>query len=163
MLDRERYADWLQRANGKDVTRFISVSRDIAPLGEKLLQMGAKVVLIKSGAPGLYYCTAGADAIAKIEKKLGFALEGFADRSGFERSYEAVCVRSGTGAGDTSIAAFLTAVLKGYSFDTCVQLAVGAGTCCVSAYDALSGLLPFDAMLKKMEAGWPKENIPVIE
>ena len=163
MLDRERYADWLQRANGKDVTRFISVSRDIAPLGEKLLQMGAKVGLIKSGAPGLYYCTAGTDAIAKIEKKLGFALEGFADRSGFERSYEAECVRSGTGAGDTSIAAFLTAVLKGYSFDTCVQLAVGAGTCCVSAYDALSGLLPFDAMLKKMEAGWPKENIPVIE
>ena len=72
MLDRKRYAEWLERANGKDVTRFLSVSRDIAPLGERLLELGAKVVMIKSGAPGMYYCTAGKDAIARIEKKLGF-------------------------------------------------------------------------------------------
>lgn len=163
MLDRKRYAEWLERANGKDVTRFLSVSRDIAPLGERLLELGAKVVMIKSGAPGMYYCTAGKDAIARIEKKLGFSLPDFADRKGFERSYEAECVRSGTGAGDTSIAAFLTAVLNGHSLDDCIRLAVGAGTCCVTAYDALSGLLPFDQMLEKIRNGWAKENIPVIE
>lgn len=162
MLDRERYAEWLRRANGKDITRFLSVSRDIAPLGERLLEMGAKVVMIKSGAPGMYYCTAGKEAIGRVEQKLGFSLPAFADRNGFERSYRAERVRSGTGAGDTSIAAFLTAILNGYSLDDCVRLAVGAGTCCVSAYDALSGLVPFDEMLKKIRCGWPKEEIPVI-
>ena len=162
MLDRERYTEWLRRANGKDITRFLSVSRDIAPLGERLLEMGAKVVMIKSGAPGMYYCTAGKEAIGRVEQKLGFSLPAFADRNGFERSYRAERVRSGTGAGDTSIAAFLTAILNGYSLDDCVRLAVGAGTCCVSAYDALSGLVPFDEMLKKIRCGWPKEEIPVI-
>ena len=64
---------------------------------------------------------------------------------------------AGTGAGDTSIAAFLTAMLDGYMPNRCMQLAVATGASCVGAYDALSGLKSFDELIAKIEAGWSKK------
>jgi sugar/nucleoside kinase (ribokinase family) len=50
----------------------------------------------------------------------------------------------------------LTAVLKGYPPEHCVRLAAAAGASCVTAYDALSGLLPFEELEKKIDQGWEK-------
>ena len=63
---------------------------------------------------------------------------------------------SGTGAGDTSIAAFLTAITDGYTPEDALHLAAGTGASCVAAYDALSGLKSFEELKKKMDAGWEK-------
>ena len=41
----------------------------------------------------------------------------------------------------------------------CVRLAAATGASCVTAYDALSGLLSFEELRQKMEAGWEKQNI----
>ena len=65
---------------------------------------------------------------------------------------------SGTGAGDTSIAAFLTSMLEGDSMEECMHLAAAAGASCVAAYDALSGLKPLDELRKKIASGWKKAN-----
>jgi len=67
-------------------------------------------------------------------------------------------VLSGTGAGDTSIAAFLTAVLEGYSLEDTMHLAAATGASCVEAYDALSGLKSFEELKRKIEAGWKKND-----
>lgn len=37
MLDRDRYHEWNERANGSDVTNFLDVEKDIRPLADKLL------------------------------------------------------------------------------------------------------------------------------
>ena len=63
---------------------------------------------------------------------------------------------SGTGAGDTSIGAFLTATLDGYSLEEALRLATATGASCVEAYDALGGLKSFDELKRKIEAGWKK-------
>lgn len=63
---------------------------------------------------------------------------------------------SGTGAGDTSIAAFLTAMLGGYTIEECMQLSTATGASCVTEYDALSGLKSFSELQKKIEEGWVK-------
>ena len=65
-------------------------------------------------------------------------------------------VLSGTGAGDTSIAAFLKAVLDGYDPQMTMHLAAGTGASCVEAYDTLSGLRSFEKLKEKIAAGWKK-------
>lgn len=80
-------------------------------------------------------------------------------QEGFEESYQPERFLSGTGARDTSIAAFLTALLKKYSLKECMQLATATGASCVAAYDALSGLKSFDELERKIKAGWPKVNM----
>ena len=63
---------------------------------------------------------------------------------------------SATGAGDTSIAAFLTSMLFGKTPERCLQLAAATGACCVAAYDALSGLKPLEELERKIDSGWEK-------
>lgn len=144
LIDRERCHEWNRRANGGDVTEVIDWETDVRPLAERLLSWGAKTVLIKCGVQGMYLRSAvpGGDQWENVEL--------------FERSFRADSFCSGTGAGDVSIAAFLTAALEGYSPERCVQLAAGAGACCVTAYDAISGLLPFEQLIKKIDNGWEK-------
>lgn len=161
MLDRPKYMEWLKRAEGKDITSILSVSRDIKPLADKLIDLGAKVVLIKCGAPGMYYKTANETVLSGIGANLGISFSEWADKEGFEESYEPTRVLSGTGAGDTSIAAFLLAMMNGYPVEKCLQLASGTGASCVASYDALSGLLSFDELQNKIDQGWNKQSLRI--
>jgi len=83
-------------------------------------RLGAKTVLIKCGTDGLYYKAA--------------------DCEGRQPCFEVPYVASATGAGDTSIAAFLCAVLEGRSVSESAAFAAAEGACCVMTYDTLSGL-----------------------
>ncbi|MBO5292745.1 MAG: carbohydrate kinase family protein [Lachnospiraceae bacterium] len=158
MLDRERFARWKERTGNRDVTELLDVERDIKPLAEQCMKLGAKVLLIKCGAAGMYYRTADRYVLEGIGQKAGIDLERWADKSGFERSFVPDRVVSGTGAGDTSIAAFLTAMLEGYDLEESVQLAAATGACCVAAYDALSGLKPFGELKERIGRGWAKNS-----
>lgn len=158
MLDKEKYRKWQERAAGRDVTGILSIKEDIEPLAEKLLDMGCKFTMIKCGAAGFYYKTKDASAFAELSVSSGLDLSGFAGKTGFEKSYVPSAVISGTGAGDTTIAAFLTAMVKGYPFERCLQLAAATGASCVEAVDALSGLKSFDELIAKIDAGWEKNK-----
>ena len=68
--------------------------------------------------------------------------------------FKADTVRSTAGAGDTSIAAFLAAVISGRKPEECVALACAEGACCVTTYDTLSGLKPLDELEEKIRKGW---------
>ncbi len=136
MADRPRYEEWMTRAAGGDVTSVISVEEDIRPLAKRVLDMGASSLLIKCGAPGMYF-TDGKKEI-------------------FERSYKPERVLSGTGAGDTSIAAFLKARMEGRSIEESLHLAAATGASCVEAYDALGGLRSFEELERRINEGWEK-------
>lgn len=157
MLDRDRYEEWLQRAAGRDMTEVISIEKDVKPLANELLKMGAKVLLIKCGAPGVYYRTADENTLKKIGARLELDSGAWANKEGFEQSYKPDKICSATGAGDTTIAAFLTAVLKKYSLEKCMQFATATGASCVTAYDSLSGLLSFEEIENKIANGWEKQ------
>ena len=157
MIDPPRYEEWVKRASGGDVTDCLTEA-DIAPLGEKIIAMGAAVVLIKSGASGMYYQTADNEKLLGVCRKLQLAPEEWSGRKGFEYSYLADKVVSATGAGDTSIAAFLTSVLEGKSLAGSLQMATAEGASCVTAFDALSGLKSLEELEKKIQNGWKKEK-----
>ena len=158
MLDKERFSEWQVRAAGKDITEILDIEKDVKPLADKCMELGAKVLLIKCGAPGIYYRTAGEDVLAKISDKLELNVDNWAGKEGFEKSYKPSKVLSGTGAGDTSIAAFLTAMLQGYGLEDTMHLAAATGASCVEAYDALSGLKSFEELEAKINAGWEKNE-----
>lgn len=155
MLDRPRYDEWAERAGGKDMTEVLRIE-DIEPLGKMTIEMGAAVTLIKCGVPGIYYKTISGGKMNKLCKLFDLNPDKWQGKEGFEKSYVPQEVLSGTGAGDTAIAAFLTSVLCGSSLEEAVQMAAAAGACCVAAYDALSGLKPLDELKEKIRLGWEK-------
>lgn len=150
LIDRKRHEEWMRRADGKDVTEVLNWETDVRPLADMLLAWGAKTVLIKCGTPGMYLRT------GKRERAESAEVSSWDQVEMFEPSYQADRFCSATGAGDVSIAAFLTAVLHGFSPRRCLQLAAGAGACCVSAYDALGGLVSFEELIARIDQGWKK-------
>lgn len=161
MLDRDRYHEWNDRAAGKDVTSILDIQKDVKPLADKLLSYGAKVVLIKCGTPGIYFRTADYERLQTIGGGIGEKIaQTWADQEAFEKSYlvEKDKVASGTGAGDTTIAAFLAAILEGKDWQDALHLATATGALCVQTYDALSGILPLEEVQKKIDAGWEKRS-----
>ena len=152
MLDREKYEKMI--ASGSDMTDIIDMNKDVSPLAKKCIDMGCKTVVIKCGMRGLFYMTGDSKAIMDIGQRLKINRDDWADRSGIQPCFKAKIVRSATGAGDTSIAAFLAALINGRSISECVRLAAAEGACCVTGYDALSGLKTLDELEQAINDGW---------
>ena len=156
MMDPAHYAVWEARAAGKELAAVFDLDEDVKPLADRLFTLGAKAVLIKCGAPGLYFRTAGQETLKDVGSKLQLDTAAWAGKDFFTRSFQPDRILSATGAGDTCIAAFLTALLQGYTAEKCTELAAATGASCVEAYDSLSGLRPFAELEQKICAGWKR-------
>lgn len=156
MLDRETF-ETLSRSTEGPFPEAVSADY-LHELSDQLLDLGVKIVMIKLGQRGVYLRTAP----TPNWRKGGRALEGF-DQSWHDRELWApafaVTVQGTTGAGDTAIAGFLSSLLRGSSPETALQMAAGAGACCVSARDARSDLPPWDHILERIRSGW--ETLPL--
>lgn len=156
MLDQMRYDEWNARARGGDVIGVLSVTEDIAPLANRLTELGAKTILLKCGELGIYYRTSERTQMLPLCQVRDLDIDAWSGLAGFVPSYLPDRVVAATGAGDSCIAAFLTAMLQGRALVNCVHLAAAAGACCVSAYDSLSGLVPLEELERRIRAGWPQ-------
>lgn len=156
MIDRQRFNEWQERAAGRDITEILDPEIDIKPLADKCMKLGAKVLLLKCGKPGLFFASSSEDKLKSISQRVELSVSDWADKTVFEKSYKPDRVLSGTGAGDTSIAAFLTSMLNGENPEMCLHLAAGTGASCVASYDALSGLKSLDELKIKISSGWEK-------
>ena len=152
MLDRESLKEIA--AVSDDITRNLDLVRYAKPLAEKCIAMGCGAVMIKCGTSGIYYKTADAERITAIGNNLDIHREDWINKEGIQPCYEVDIVRSGTGAGDVSIAAFLTAVLQGESPEMCIKLAAAEGAVSVMSYDALGGLVQLDELTRRINSGW---------
>lgn len=162
MLDRARYNEWSERAGEGDLCMHITPD-DVKPLADKLMDMGVKILLLKCGAPGLFYKTAEEKNVKAVfdvisPENTDECTKLWADKEGFEVSFKPSKVLSGTGAGDTTIAAFLTAMMQGESLNESVSLAAAEGASCVEAYGALGGIKTLDELKKKINDGWEKNQ-----
>ena len=133
---------------------ILSLENDILPLARKCLAMGAGAVLLKCGAPGMLLMIS--DHMEEVCAKLELDAAAWNGSCTFEKSYAIDRVLSGTGAGDTSIAAFFTAVLQGSGPAEAIEYAAAEGALCCTAHDALSGLRPLEEVRKMIDEGWRK-------
>ena len=150
MLNRKRY----EELSGGDMTENLDMERDVRPLAEQCLSLGCRAVLIKCGVSGMYYKTADREKMTGVGANLELDADLWAGREGIQPCFKADQVLSGTGAGDTSIAAFLMAAAEGKSVERCAALAAAEGACAVTAYDALSGLKSLEELEARIDSGW---------
>jgi len=124
-------------------------------LSAEILAMGAKIVMLKLGDCGAYLRTAS----KRVLTGMGRAIPG--DLSSWEkRELLAPCfhvrVVGTTGSGDATIAGFLSAILRNFSADEALTIAVAVGACNVEAADALSGLPTWPSLMARLESGWDR-------
>ena len=155
MLDREKYYE-MQKRGSDDICMYLSLSEDVIPMAEKVLNLGCKGVLIKCGAAGLFLMTADSSRMEELSEKI--SVEKWADKKIFQNSYVPDRILSGTGAGDTSIAAFIYGMCNEMSPEDTLKIAAGTGASCITEYDTLSGLLSIEALKNKIQNGWKEQN-----
>ncbi|MCQ2474169.1 MAG: carbohydrate kinase family protein [Saccharofermentans sp.] len=152
MLNRPLYDSLALK--GGDMACLIDFEKDVKPMADELIELGAGVVLIKCGTKGMYYKTSGKKRLSAVGSRLALDVDMWADKEGIVKCYKADKVLSGTGAGDTSIAAFLMALMDKKSPEWCVKLAAAEGACAVTTYDALGGLKPLKELEERINNGW---------
>ena len=151
MLDRPLYDTLL--AKGGDMTAQEGILQLADSLARRCLDMGCSVALVKCGLSGMVWRAAGRERLLQAGQRLKLNINEWADTSGAQPCFRAEIVRSATGAGDVSIAAYLTAVMDGESPALCAKLAAAEGAASVAAWDPLSALLPLRELKRKIAGG----------
>jgi sugar/nucleoside kinase (ribokinase family) len=150
LLHRDEYENMLTA--GDDL--LDSLTPDLlTSLSSELLAMGAKIVLLKIGHQGLYLRTASADPLTQMGRGGVSDPVRWAKQELWAPCFAVDAVGT-TGAGDATIAGFLSALLRGLPPQQAITAAVGVGACNVEGADALSGLRSWEATLARIARGW---------
>lgn len=139
MLDRDLFHQRKSKA-GKDDPVLAYSAADCSQLADKLIAMGVAVVAIKNGIRGYYLKTAVPNRLSKISILDKSGIDSWSNRELWAGSYRADKFGSATGAGDATIAGFLTAFLRGLNPIESLRVANTVGWQNVREVDALSGI-----------------------
>jgi sugar/nucleoside kinase (ribokinase family) len=143
---------------------------EFSELADEFLDLGCKMVSLKAGQNGWYFKTAPSKVFARSTITSRIDPDSWAGRELWCPAFSVDRIASATGSGDTSIAAFLAALLRGSSIEESLAFANCAGAMNLSAMDASSGLRSWDDMrsfiarssvrpVKQMPAsGWKRDE-----
>lgn len=129
---------------------------ELHALTGRLLDMGVAIAGIKLGAKGLYVRSGNRGRIEAMGHGRPENPADWADREFWFPIFKEEVFKGATGAGDTTIAGFLAAMLKGLSLRDAGIFACAVGGCNVEAADALSGIRSWEATRDRIAAGWQK-------
>jgi sugar/nucleoside kinase (ribokinase family) len=153
MLDRERFDQM-----GPAMTSAVDGPL-LRALSDRLLSMGAAIVVLKLGPEGLYLRTT-ADS-GRLDTMGRCTVSD--TRAWLGRELLSPCFRADvsgtTGAGDSAIAGFLAGLTTGLGPEDTMTSAAAVGACSVEKADATSGIPTWDQLRARMAKGW--ERLPV--
>lgn len=150
MLRREDY-DRLAKAG--DVLGGLR-DESLFGLAGEALALGARVVLVKAGHRGVYLRTG---EVGDLGRATPPNLDAWQNLRVSEGCYR-VDVVGTTGSGDTTIAGFLMAWLRGLPPQEALRAATAVGACCCEAPDALGGIRSWEETKARIDAGWSKAS-----
>jgi sugar/nucleoside kinase (ribokinase family) len=127
-------------------------------IADDLLGMGAKIVMLKAGHWGLYLRTAAEDRLAEMGRARPGQFARWANREFWAPVFQTQVVGT-TGAGDATVAGFLSALLRDLPPRIAVAMAVAVGACNVEAADAVSGIRSWEETVTRVGAGWPRQKL----
>jgi sugar/nucleoside kinase (ribokinase family) len=161
-LHPREYLERKKARGGRELIDFVSPD-EVGGLAEQLLSLGCAVAGVKAGHNGWYIRTAGEERIRAMGRAAPDDPGSWADRELWCPAFRVKKILGATGAGDSSIAAFLTALLRGHRIEECLKLANCAGFLNLSAPDPLSGLLPWEELKNSYPSLAVQDNIPLPE
>lgn len=133
----------------------------LSRIGKILLSFGTGLVGLKLGDKGFFAATTSdSDRLSSVTNPLSLNHENYLGREIFMPCYR-VNAMGTTGAGDSAIAGFLSAVLRGYNLEAVIKRAVGAGACSVETTDSISGILSWEQLEDRIADGWEVCSIEV--
>jgi sugar/nucleoside kinase (ribokinase family) len=145
-----QYFEYKKQAGTHELIDFIEPAI-YSQLTDEFIAMGAKIIGLKSAHRGLYLRTT---TIEKLNL-MGFIkpgdLENWADRELWCPAYKVAKIASATGSGDSSIAGFLSAFIRGFSVEKTLKFANCLGFQNLHELDALSGIKSWGETLKLVE------------
>ncbi len=160
MLDRPQF----ERLRAGHREGDLSARADGALLSELArwcLEAGAAIVVLKLGEQGLYLRTShDTSRLAQAGKGLSYDLEVWSGRELLAPCFQANVVGT-TGAGDATIAGFLTGLLNNQSPEETMTTAVAVGACSVEALDASSGVPSLAQVQERIAAGWKRSPVAI--
>lgn len=160
MVDRQLYQSLRSSATTTDMLEYLDIN-DLPRISERFLKMGAKIVVVKCGVKGFSIRTSSAEVLSHMGRLKPADLGNWADRELHEESFNAEPVVSATGSGDSSIAGFLSSLVRGFPIEDSIRMACAVGGLNVRAYDAISGIKNWDETRALVAAGWEKNRLQV--
>ncbi len=161
MLHKERYIEKTRIDRGKNFIDPVTDS-DVREIADEFLAMGAKIVLIKVGAKGLYLRSAQLASLSDMGRAAP-APRSWGARELWQLPVYAEQIVSATGAGDVAIAGFLASFLSGGEPEDALHAATIAASHCLQSADTSGKLLPLKRMLlnlKESELRYEKVTLP---
>lgn len=122
---------------------------------ETLLNLGVAVAGIKLGEQGLYLRTANKERLQQCAFATNVEVNAWSSHELWSPIFK-VDVKGTVGAGDSTVAGFLTSLLKGLNPEEAVNMACAVGACCVEEPDASSGIRSWEATKTRVNKGWAR-------
>ena len=157
MLRPATYQALRGEASGPNIVPLVGAEL-LSDLGEELLSLGVTMVALKLGDRGLYLRTSGQTSLAAMGRACPSQRAAWSDRELWAPCFRVEVVGT-TGAGDATIAGFLSALLRDLSPEEAVTIAVAVGACNVEAADALSGLRTWEETWQRVHGGWARHAL----
>jgi sugar/nucleoside kinase (ribokinase family) len=159
MVDREKFFA-LQKAGDGDVLSQADGDL-ISEVGQKLLDLGSAIVVLKLGHQGLYVRTTDdAERLKAVGPCAPGDLSAWSGTELLAPCFQ-VDVAGTTGSGDCTIAGFLAGLLHGLDPVDTITAGVATGACNVEAPDATSGIRSWDDMQARIAAGWARREMTI--
>lgn len=151
MLDRGLYEKLESEHGAADMIRGVDRAL-LGRIADRIIELGAAIAVIKLGAFGLYMkTTADKSRLSSIGNNITADPEAWAGRDLYGPCFE-VEVAGATGAGDSTIAGFLAATLKGLGPEQTLTTALATGACSVEKSDATSGIPVWEGLQERMQS-----------
>jgi sugar/nucleoside kinase (ribokinase family) len=159
MLRRDTLLALRARARDDDILPLVTPEL-LSDVSGQLLGLGVKLVVLKMGYRGLYVRTAGRTAIETMGRARPSDPVGWADQELWTACFKVDLVGA-AGAGDSTIAGFLSGLLRDMSLVETTTTAVAVGACNVEAADTLSGVRSWDETLRRVASGWSRHDLRI--
>jgi sugar/nucleoside kinase (ribokinase family) len=162
-LHKEKFLEKKAKLGPKQTVLDLMTEKEVSDLGSDMLKMGAAIAMVKCGNRGLYVRTADKNRLSKLGEAGCANLDNWANRELWFPVYEEEKFVGALGSGDSAIAGFLSAFVKGNSIENCLRYANAAGSMNVTVPDGLSWNKGFEDLTKRIKAGWKTREMKVNE